>query len=128
MSMTYEEIFERAKSVIGEENIDDYRPARIEGAPNTFFEMRRCIPNTITIWLKNGDWIMYQHKTDCAVTIDAVPVVRCKDCRHSYFASNRVPSEQCLVCDKNGSDIEPDEFCADGERRDGGETDGTETH
>ena len=58
--MTYEEIFERAKSVIGEENIDDYRPAVIEGAPDTFFETWHCIPNTITIWLKNGDWLMYQ--------------------------------------------------------------------
>ena len=85
MSMTYEEIFERAKSVIGEENIDDYRPAIIEGAPDTFFEMGRCIPNTITIWLKNGDWLMYQHKTNCAVTRGAEPFVRCKDCRYAHM-------------------------------------------
>lgn len=59
--ITYGEIYERAKSVIGEENILDYRPAVIEGAPDTFFEGQRCIPNTITIWLKNGDWLMYQY-------------------------------------------------------------------
>lgn len=93
--------------------------------------------------MSNNDLIsraaLLKHKYDCydedghllyavptgyivnAPTVDAVPVVRCKDCRHSYFASNRVPSEQCLVCDKNGNDIEPDEFCADGERMDEGD-------
>lgn len=33
-----------------------------------------------------------------AVT-DAVRVVRCKDCKHYYFAENRVPEEQSWVCD-----------------------------
>lgn len=32
-------------------------------------------------------------------TIDAVEVVRCKDCKHYYFAENRVPEEQSWVCD-----------------------------
>ena len=59
--MTDKEIYERAKAIIGEENISDYRPAVIEGAPDTFFEGQRLIPNTITIWLKNGDWLMYQY-------------------------------------------------------------------
>ena len=59
--MEYKQIFERAKAVIGEENILDYRPAVAEGAPGTFFEGQRMIPNTITIWLKNGDWLMYQY-------------------------------------------------------------------
>ena len=45
-------------------------------------------------------------------------VVRCKDCRHCYFASNRIPCEQSLVCAKTGCNITPDWFCAGGERRD----------
>ena len=49
--------------------------------------------------------------------VDAVPVVRCKDCKYSYFASNRVPDEQCLVCGKHGIDVTDDWFCADDERR-----------
>lgn len=44
-------------------------------------------------------------------------VVRCKDCRHCYFASNRIPCEQSLMCAKTGNNITPDWFCADGERR-----------
>lgn len=59
--MTVKEVYEIAKSVIGEENIVDCRPAVIEGAPDTFIEGQFIIPNTITIWLKNGDWLMYQH-------------------------------------------------------------------
>lgn len=30
---------------------------------------------------------------------DLVKVVRCKDCKHYYFAENRVPEEQSWVCD-----------------------------
>ena len=30
---------------------------------------------------------------------DLVNVVRCKDCKHYYFAENRVPEEQSWVCD-----------------------------
>ena len=48
---------------------------------------------------------------------DAVPVVRCKDCVESYFASNRIQSEQTLACGKYGIDVTPEYFCADGERK-----------
>ena len=50
-------------------------------------------------------------------TVDAVPVVRCKDCKHRYFADNRIPSEQENVCGRNGIVVTPDWFCADAERR-----------
>ena len=44
--------------------------------------------------------------------------IRCKDCEHIYFASNRVPDERSYACGKHGIDIVPEWFCADGERRD----------
>jgi len=50
--------------------------------------------------------------------VDALPVVRCKDCKHRYFADNRVLSEQTWVCEKDGLEKRPDWYCADGERRD----------
>lgn len=53
-----------------------------------------------------------------APTIDAVPVVRCKDCKHCEYASNRIPTEQAWVCYKLGIDVEQDWFCAVGERKD----------
>ena len=41
-------------------------------------------------------------------------IVRCKDCKECYFASNRIQSEQTFACGKHGIDVTPDWFCADG--------------
>ena len=51
-----------------------------------------------------------------APTVDAAPVIRCKDCEYSYFADNRVPAEQSFVCGRTGCDVTPDWFCAAGQR------------
>lgn len=56
---------------------------------------------------------------EAAKTVDAVPVVRCKDCKHSYedldgLCCSYGPSVDCVVSDFH--------FCANGERKDG-ETD-----
>lgn len=45
-----------------------------------------------------------------APTVDAVPVVRCKDCAHLYGAL-------CTVCGLLPR--KPDDFCSYGERKDG---------
>lgn len=50
-----------------------------------------------------------------APTIDAVPVVRCKDCAHLYGA-------RCAVCGLLPR--KPDDFCSYGERKDGGVNNG----
>lgn len=69
---------------------------------------RACdIEDTIDYFLDEG----------VSPTIDAVPVVRCKDCKNCYFASNRVPDERSYACGKHGIDIVPDWFCADGVKR-----------
>lgn len=56
-------------------------------------------------------------KIDDAPTVDAVPVVRCKDCRHYIAATGE------YWCNKNTTgnpycdwEISPEWFCADGER------------
>ena len=64
-----------------------------------------------------GDTIDYFLDEDISPTIDAVPVVRCKDCKHWYFADNRIPSEQENVCGRNGIVVTLDWFCADGEKK-----------
>ena len=48
---------------------------------------------------------------------DVVQVVRCKDCKHYYFADNRIPQEQRYVCEISGEIWKPDSFCSYGERR-----------
>ena len=60
---------------------------------------------------------------DNAPTIDAVPVVRCKDCVHWYDRE-----EVCLKIYSDGAvhenawqERKPDDFCSYGERKDGEE-------
>lgn len=49
-------------------------------------------------------------------------VVSCKDCKHCYYASNRIPEQRCYACDEFGFDIgneipSTDFYCAFGERK-----------
>ena len=52
------------------------------------------------------DWL------NSAPTIDAVPVVRCKDCIYKE-PSCRISG--WFYCNETGHDNEPDYFCADGD-------------
>ena len=59
-------------------------------------------------------------------TVDAVPVVRCKDCK--YLVNATVNSNGFLICNAIDMEIAPEDFCSYGERRaekeppEGGET------
>lgn len=55
--------------------------------------------NRIEIWLRLVD------------TVDAVPVVRCRDCKHSFENAKHID----VACEWSS---DPDFYCADGERRD----------
>lgn len=48
---------------------------------------------------------------------DVVEVIRCKDCKHYYFADNRIPQEQRFTCDLDGDRWAADSFCSFAERR-----------
>lgn len=48
------------------------------------------------------------------------PVVLCKDCRHAYYADNRIPHEKTWVCDRfMNEEITSNDFCSWGERKGG---------
>lgn len=54
---------------------------------------------------------------DTAPTVDAVPVVRCKDCKHCFVDGDNV---RFNVCELNHNRVQAgDWFCADGERKGG---------
>ena len=63
-----------------------------------------------------GDAIDYFLDEDISPTIDAVSVVRCKDCEDACICS-----DDWVICthiDSNGNDKHPtDWFCADGRKR-----------
>ena len=54
---------------------------------------------------------------DDTPAVDAVQVIRCAHCKHAYFADNRVPEEQALVCELTDTDVQPDVFCSRGSER-----------
>ena len=68
-------------------------------------------------------------KEDClteiyaAPTVDAVPVVRCKDCKHWKFAQHINDN----LCHRFDGDpwipTEPNDFCSQGERKEGADND-----
>ena len=66
-------------------------------------------------------FIMAMIKTrNVAPTIDAVPVVRCKDCKYfdSYRCTNDMVLQQIDDCGCHPSfNVNREWFCADGERR-----------
>lgn len=56
-------------------------------------------------------------------TIDAVPVVRCRDCKHRYeyedWDRHRQESFVCHECRLHQKDFGEEGFCSYGERKDG---------
>lgn len=59
-------------------------------------------------------------------TVDAVPVVRCKECKHCRELNRKDRIEEAyadgvLWCMNQSDGVWPDDFCSYGERRGGGE-------
>ncbi len=60
----------------------------------------------------------FMHILDTQPTIDAVPVVRCKDCIHRRTTGR--PPFVVFVCSHNkglGDNVKDDDFCSYGEKR-----------
>lgn len=50
-------------------------------------------------------------------TIEQPEIIRCRECKHYYFADNRIPWDKRYVCDIGGEVWQPDDYCSYGERR-----------
>ena len=50
-----------------------------------------------------------------APTVDAVQVVRCKDCK--YYEQAKVNNKGFLICSASGMEITEADYCSYGERR-----------
>lgn len=88
-----------------------------------FTELRWCkLPgakeDTLAHWGDRKDWCLHGSEIEKLIadapTVDAVPVVRCKDCRWRHDDSNPMwlPCMEIMPRD--------DWFCAYGERKEGG--------
>ena len=71
----------------------------------------------------NGDYLDALERFERLPAVDAVPVVRCRDCKYGEPTKNArgeavIKCEEiCWLC-RLPRLMEPDWFCADGERRD----------
>ena len=54
-------------------------------------------------------------------TVDAVPVVRCKDCKRCFKHTTKRNRQKMWICIRNEVDVcvRPDDFCSYGERKGG---------
>ena len=54
-------------------------------------------------------------------TVDAVPVVRCRDCKRCFKYTTKRNRQKMWICMRNEVDIcvRPDDFCSYGERKEG---------
>ena len=69
---------------------------------------------------EHSDWLRFKEMIECQPTVDAVPVVRCKDCSHAIINENH-PNKPLICClTRMCGTTKPEWFCADGERKDNG--------
>ena len=64
-----------------------------------------------------GEPLVYWHDIEAAPTVDAVPVVRCRECRYR-FKNNGHDKSGCPIIDANIW-MDDDDFCSHGERKEG---------
>lgn len=65
-----------------------------------------------TTYLTVENIVMMINQAD---TVDAVPVVRCRDCE--YLVNAAVNANGFLICGVSGMEITPEDFCSYGERK-----------
>lgn len=79
-------------------------------------------------WLENGE-NEYVYDTNAVLdsidsqpTVDAVEVVRCRDCKRCFKHTTKRNRQKMWICMRNEVDVcvRPDGFCSYGERNDGG--------
>lgn len=66
---------------------------------------------------KKFEMEVFELERKMAKQTDTAEVVRCKDCKHRYYADNRVPHERTWVCERFANEeITDNDFCSFGER------------
>ena len=62
--------------------------------------------------------IVFEEMLEDAPTVDAVPVVRCKDCKHGRKSQHQDGNNPYWVCLNWDSGTDEDGYCHHGERED----------
>ena len=84
-------------------------------------DMRLIDANALRVVLKNEecDCEVFPWAVDNAPTVDAVPVVRCRDCRKCSFRNDVITRQKEYICllTRDHREVEADDFCSAGERK-----------
>ena len=87
-----------------------------------WYDLQKCIekmpsaePDADMIHLQKEQ--AYMQGWEDAKTSAQPEIIRCKDCKHYYFADNRIPLEQRYTCALDGDRWKPDSFCSFAERK-----------
>ena len=122
----YKELVERLRKMYTFCAWDELKDAAnvIETLLSKNIELKRSITflNKNTLGKLRAELDRLRHERDQAVeelhrNTDAVPVVRCKDCKHSFERSGRKPFG-CYLHGKNGITLhDGDDFCSYGKRK-----------
>lgn len=59
----------------------------------------------------------YARMLDRLIAAAQIEIIHCRDCKHYYYADNRIPQKQRYTCDLDGDRWQPDSFCSFSERR-----------
>lgn len=85
--------------------------------------MRLIDADVASRWMEQNEAYMDAEILRAIPTVDAVPVVRCKDCKHAYINSFSAASGVAL-CSSSAKVMQQDDFCSYGERKDEGADNG----
>ena len=67
-----------------------------------------------------------EYPLGCTKEKEVCELVRCKDCKHYQFADNRAFGFPVKLCEWTGfEDVDDEDFCSRGERKDGEHAEGT---
>lgn len=72
--------------------------------------------------LDRAAWGVEWDKALAKAMLESLPsaqseIIRCRNCKHYYFADNRIPQEQRFTCGLDGDRWTADSFCSFAERR-----------
>lgn len=66
---------------------------------------------------QSSQGVVWAEWIDMRPTVNAVPVVRCKECW--YYQNAKLNAKGFLICPASGMEITEDDYCSYGERKEG---------
>ena len=76
---------------------------------------RSALLKMMSHWKPYMDMGLVRQAVEKVPAVDAVPVVRCKDCDHMAFLANETATE--MMCALTMIRVSENHFCSDGERK-----------